>query len=100
MKVYLNYNEERCGFNMGMLCSEVNEDKWSSCTYEPDDYSSKCKRCYLEEHIICKEAKNIEIVKDINQGFVKIGRTTWGVDEINLLKVDYGNGWVVEIGEE
>ena len=52
------------------------------------------------ETIICKEAKSIVIVKDEEEGFVRIGRKQWSMDDIILLKVDYGNGWVVEIGEE
>jgi hypothetical protein len=53
---------------------------------------------------MCKETKNIEIdfmpgsFGDL--GEVKIGRKYYSLNDIDLLKVDYGEGWVQEWPEE
>jgi hypothetical protein len=104
MKVYLEYYEKRCAYCDGHLCDRddtgycyIWDEGWEG---EHAQFKGICPNIYPSERIICKEAKNIEIVKDINQGFVQIGRKQWPMDDIILLKVDYGDGWVIEIEQE
>ena len=101
MRVYLNYNDKRCAYFYHKKCLYAKEGCYVWETIKDcasiEEINEGCPHEYLAEHIICKETKNIEIEAE----FVRIGKgKKWLINEINLLKVDYGNGWVVEIGEE
>jgi hypothetical protein len=110
MKVYLKYIATICSlrkschidwgrnFYLYSGCLEDNCDDYIN--KEPKISDGECQFVSFVETIICKEAKSIVIVKDEAQGFVRIGRKQWPMDDIILLKVDYGDGWVVEIEED
>lgn len=106
MKVYLKYFEDRCAYFEGALCENMCEGNFSCYIWDelregnPSEYKDECPNNYPAEHIICKEAKSIEIAKDEEEGFVRIGRKQWSMDDIILLKVDYGDGWVIEIEQD
>lgn len=109
MKVYLKYIATICSLRKSCHIDwGRNFYLYSGLEHHCDDYINKepkiidgeCQFVSFVETIICKEAKSIVIVKDEEEGFVRIGRKQWSMDDIILLKVDYGDGWVIEIEQD
>lgn len=112
MKVYLKYYVTKCQLKHGecfidwvdayQYCWEENDCKAICEDYKQvkrdDDVVGDidCRYCDNREIVVCKEAKSIEIEKDWQTGYVKIGRKEYNLVDVSLLKVDYGDGWVVE----
>ena len=114
MKVYMRYWKERCtnpssdyyGKGCGYICDYDNIA--TECDgfrrKDPDENSLGWEDCYYRQgsdRVIAKEIKSIEIDKNDHYpyGTVKINRTTYDLDDVSLLKVDYGEGWVNEFSQ-
>lgn len=115
MKVYMRYWKEKCTSHRsgyyGKECGYVSDcaDYSNECEgfegKEPDGEigtEDECRYCKINEQVIAKEIKSIEIDKQEYYPFgtVKIGRTTYDLRDVALLKVDYGEGFVTEWGDE
>jgi hypothetical protein len=127
MKVYMRYIEAGCGNGKDTcrLCSDYDPHEFSLKDLEefcarshfiedsrkisiesdiiPQEschvYYYKCIYRYSITCVMCKDAKNIEIVIPHSldeDGYVKIGRKYYSLADIDLLKVDYGEGYVQE----
>lgn len=119
MRVYLKVNESLCN-NPGKdikYCAledhDRNEENDSRFLYEPEEVCNgfdralgrSCLYCKRDSKTICKSIKNIEITKchdPFFPGDVTIGRSTYRLEDIETLKVDYedGKGFITEWGEE
>lgn len=116
IKAYIKYRVAQCSacYNQGNGCpidfygyggmaGDIARDNCES--YEPENAgpgvkSDYCQHRQIIEHVEYKEAKRFEIVKDIDSGYVSIGKDSHELKDVDTVKVDYGNGWVLEWGED
>lgn len=108
MKVKIVYSIDKCheASRNGDECPFVADVEWrnghSVCeNYEQeDDNPETCQYLYSLQMTEAREIKNIEILKDYEEGYVKIGRKVYPLKDVELLQVDYGEGYVTEWSDD
>lgn len=115
MKVYMKVDEALCNNSKTdcYYCALEDHDKLLDYSLEPEEICSRfdralgrsCSYCQRTSKTICKSIKSIEIRKrrdPIYPGEVIIGRSSYRLEDTEILKVDYedGRGFITEWGEE
>lgn len=101
VKVYMRYREGYCK-NNDIQCDGENADSCPTAIMMRNKSNDGCCHYCELEKVICKEVSSVEMIIPpyVNyanwEGTVKIGRKEYWLGDIDLLKVDYGEGYVQE----